>query len=637
MATYVTNFRVVRDAILTLCLSTVIAGCGKGKTKTADQPTSDGTSAAPRGANDAASPPNVDGGAASTADDQSGLDRKGAPPNAVAVVGAPRFSGGEAIDHVVTSRSGLLVTCGNRYVRLWDPSGRLVWSVVATQGRAACGVSPDGKFVAWTEGDLATTVHVVDWKAGTDVTSTNNSGNRVVGFAFSPDGQRVVVLDGRLAIRSATAADVTASTPDLATVAGFSADGTVVAVGGDKVLTWAGDNKRATLAATLPKRATAAMVSEDGGHVGWVATDAFGVVDVKAGSVTPLAMELGDKPKQVALSPDGGQVAFGTKSGVSVWETATGKKLWDAKTKDTPALAFSADGKTLYYSDLRRLVAADAATGTTASMAAPAAFVAWADDGAAVLKDASHTWGVAPATGASAPSAAAPPPPAGAPAWTDEVAKASDGTVVGAASESLAACAPLKIWVSGGGEQTLAKPSNCDSNSSDAAWVIGAGTVVAINSDKPEVWDVVAKKKLFAIDRGPRPVIAAAVAPNRSRLVVVLGPAAQVDPGEGPPGDEEYLSGTRLEVYSMPDGSRVGAVQLDKTGVANVAAAPDGATAVVAWADGQIDLLKLSTAAEPRTLGRHPSRVQDIEYSPKGDLAAVTDDDHQTIFWSVSP
>ena len=567
-----------------------------------------------------------------------GLDAAAAPPGlpngAVGQIGAPRLSSADAIQRIVAV-DGRILTCGDRHIRLWDISGTLLWSRVATAGSAECALSPGGRFIGVAQGDHPIDVRVVDWRAGTEVRSTANQ--RVYGFAFTADDARVAVLGGRVNLRPADRDGALATTAELIAIGAFDAHGTLVGVGGDRVVTWSGAaGDEAALVATLPARSTAAAFSADAGRVAVVTSSGVSLVDVAARAVTALPLDAAVKPTQVALSPKGDLVAVGTKTSVSVWDVATGTPRWTRPTKTWPAPAFSRDGARLYYADVATVIDADARSGEAAPRAPRPSFVAWTTDNEAVVSTAGTRSAITP-TGGKVEPFAAPTASPDAPAWVTEEYGGADGLVVGVAADQLADCGPLKIWVKGQREQTLPRPTGCDPDATTPTWQVSPGVVVAAGGVRPGVWDVVAKRQVMTLERGVRPLIASAASRDRKVLVVVLGPAAAADDAPDAYADVESRSGTVVETYALPDGTQLGRARFDREGVTAAAISADGQRAFLGWDDGQLDALAPAAVADLQQLGKHTSAIDAFALSPDGALLAATDEDRVTIFWRVSP
>jgi len=621
-----------RAHVLLICLA--IGACGK---KDSAKP---GNGTAPPGAGATGSSDAAAAGSSDHAADAAGAPEPagtpGLPPGAVGQVGAPKLSSADVIQRIVAT-DGRILTCGNRHIRLWDGNGALLWSTVATAGSAQCALSPGGRYVGLAQGDRPVDVRVIDWRAGREVRSTANE--RVYGFAFTADDARVAVLGGRVNVRPSDKAEASATTSDLISIAAFGADGTLVGVGSDRILTWnvpAGDTRVRVLAA-LGARALGAAFSADANLVAVATTKGVAMMDVAGTTVFPLASDPADTPTQVALSPKGDLLAVGSKTSVSVWDVSARKRLWTRPTKTSPAPAFSRDGARLYYADVADVVDADARTGEASPRVARPSFVAWTANGEAVVRQGDATWAVAPATGAKVEPFTAPAPTPDAPAWVNEEHTGADGVVVGLAAAQLSDCGPLKVWVKDQGEQTLAKPAGCDTESTAAAWQASAGVVVGAGGERPPVWDVVAKRQVMTVERGMRPLLASAASRDRKVLVVVLGPAPAADEAPDEYADQESRSGTVVEAYALPEGTQLGRARFDREGVTAAALSADGKRAFLGWSDGQVDAFAPAAVADLQKVGKQTSALDAFVLSPDGALLAATDEDRVTVFWKVAP
>src|SRR6185436_2545328 len=112
------------------------------------------------------------------------------------------------------------------------------------------------------------------------------------------------------------------------------------------------------------------------------------------------------------------------------------------------------------------------------------------------------------------------------PAWADTVITGTNGVTMAFGDDPLDQCAPLKVWIAGKGERTLAKPRKCNEEHA-GTWQPGPGIVV-VNAPSPEVRDAVANAALFKLDFGPRPLAAARISSDGKRLLLVLGPGARL-------------------------------------------------------------------------------------------------------------
>ena len=479
-------------------------------------------------------------------------------------------------------------------------------------------------------------VRVIDWRAGTEVRSTANE--RIYGFAFTADDARVAVLGGRVNVRASDKGEASATTSDLISIAAFGSDGTLVGVGGDRIVTWipAGDGRVRVLAA-LGARTLGASFSADANLVVVATTRGVALMDVAGMTMFPFAVDPDVTPTQVALSPKGDLLAVGTKTSVSVWDVATRSRLWTSPTKTRPAPAFSRDGTRLYYADVATVIDANARSGEASPRAARPSFVAWTANGEAVVNTNGTLTAIAPATGAKVEPFTAPAPTPGAPAWVNEEYAGADGVIVGVAAAQLTDCGPLKVWVRDQGEQTLAKPAGCDTEATAPTWQVSPGVIVAAGGEHPSVWDVVAKRQVMTVERGQRPLIASAATRDRKVLVVVLGPAPAADEAPDEYADKESRSGTVVETYALPEGTQLGRARFDREGVTAAAISADGKRAFLGWNDGQVDALAPAAVADLQKVGKHTSAIDAFALSPDGALLAATDEDRVTVFWKVAP
>jgi len=554
------------------------------------------------------------------------------PTGAVAIIGAATLSSPSFVSDVALSSSGQLAMCGDRYARLWEvATGRLLWSTRTPGGGARCALSADGARIAVvSKGKSGSTdIAVHDWKAGTHADSVTP------GSApwFGADGAAFVVAKGGVEVRdTATNKAVRkAATPGIA--AGLAGDGALIVVGRTRIDRVKPDGASAPVA-TLPASIENAAVSADGSKVAWTTGKQTGTVDVATGAVAPLP-DPGGKVETLALSPRGDLLAVGIEGGLSVWELAGAKRLWGIAPKRrglSPAVGFSPDGKSLAYIDVRSAIVADARTGKAPAPQPRHSFAGWTPAGTAiVVDDAGKKVALDLATGKTSESFETEKDPPGRPAWADTVSAGAGGVAMAYDDDQLDQCGALKVWIAGKGERTLAKPRKCNEEPS-GTWQPGPGLVV-VNAPAPEVRDAVANTALFKLDFGPRPLTAARFSSDGKRLLLVLGPGPAPERDADVYGEKEPRSGTRLEVWSIPDKKMLGSQRVEQDGVTAAALDRTGSRAYLGWNDGTVSSVDTGPLAPPKRLGVQPAPIQDLALSPDGTLLAGTDRDRSTTVW----
>lgn len=554
------------------------------------------------------------------------------PSGAVAIIGAAVLSSPSFVSDVALSSSGQLAMCGDRYARLWEvATGRLLWSQRTPGGGARCALSSDGARIAVvSKGKSGSTdIAVHDWKSGTHADSVTPG---TVPW-FGVDGAAFVVARGGVEVRdTATNKAVRkAATPGIA--AGLAADGALIVVARTQIARVKPDGASAPVA-TLPASAETAAVSADASKVAWTTGKQTGTVDVATGTVAPLP-DPGGKVETLALSPRGDLLAVGIEGGLSVWELAGAKRLWGIAPKrrgTSPAVAFSPDGKSLVYTEARSAIVADARTGKAPSAQPRHFFAGWTPAGTAiVVDDASKKVALDLSSGRTSDSFETEKDPPGRPAWADTVITGANGVAMAFGDDQLDECAPLKVWIAGKGERTLAKPRKCNEEHV-GTWQPGPGIVV-VNAPSPEVRDAVANAALFKLDFGPRPLGVARISSDGKRLLLVLGPGPAPERDADVYGEKEPRSGTRLEVWSIPDKKMLGSLRVEQDGVTAAVLDRTGGRAYLGWDDGTVSIVDTAPLAPPRRLGVQTAPIQDLALSPDGALLAATDRDRSTTIW----
>ena len=550
----------------------------------------------------------------------------------MAIIGAATLSSPSFVSDVALSSSGQLAMCGDRYARLWEvATGRLLWSQRTPGGGVRCALSSDGARIAVvSKGKSGSTEIVVhDWKSGSHADSVTPG---TVPW-FGLEGTSFVVARGGVEVRDTGTNKVArkAGAPGIA--AGLAGDGALIVVARTQVTRVKPDGTSAPVA-TLPASIENAAVSADASKVAWTTGKQTGTVDVATGTDAPLP-DPGGKVETLALSPRGDLLAVGIEGGLSVWELAGAKRLWGIAPKRrglSPAVAFSPDGKSLAYTDTRNAVVADARTGKAPAPQPRHFFAGWTPAGTAiVVDDASKKVALDLASGKTSETFETEKDPPGRPAWADSIVTGANGVAMAYNDDQLDQCAPLKVWIAGKGERTLAKPRKCNEEAT-GTWQPGPGVVV-VNAPSPEVRDAVANTALFKLDFGPRPLIAAQVSADGKRLLIVLGPGPAPEHDSDVYGEKEPRSGTRLEVWSIPHKKLVGSLRVEQAGVTAAAVDKTGGRAYLGWDDGTVSSVDTGPLAAPKRLGVQAAPIQDLALSPDGTMLAATDRDRSTTVW----
>jgi WD40 repeat protein len=621
--------------VFTVAVIGALGACGKGNGATqGDNSVAPGRGAAGSATDRSSAPPAGDTGSARspvpTGDVVRSPDRL--PSGAVAIIGAPVLSNPASVDDIALSSRGQLLTCGGSYARLWEvASGRLLWSHRAPSGSLRCALSPDGAQIAVVAENKSESSEIVvhDWKAGTRTTGATSG----IAPWFGLDGASFVVARGGVSVRDTQTNKPTRS-PEIAGVAaGLAVDGALIVVARTTVVRVKSDGASEPVA-TLPATIESAVVSADASRVAWTTGKQVGTIDVATGAVTPLP-DPGGRVEHIALSPKGDLVAVGAGGGLSVWELAGAKRLWGVAPKargQSPALGFSPDGKSLAYAGTGRAIIADARTGNAPPAPPAHRFAGWTPAGAAIVADeAGGKVALDLKTFASTSRFEPIRDPADRPAWAHTIIRGT-GLVVAYDDEQTTKCGPLKLWIEGKGERTLAKPRGCNDDVVQV-WFVGPGIAIS-NTSSPAVWDAVESHKLFDLDIGLRPLVTAQVSPDGQRLLVVLGPAPAPKENDADAfGEKEPRSGTHFDVWSIPDRKLLGSLRVAAEGVYDAVLSKEGSRAFLGWRDGTVASLDTKVLSAPRTIGVHAAPVQSLALSPDGALLAVTDLDGATTIW----
>jgi hypothetical protein len=250
---------------------------------------------------------------------------------------------------------------------------------------------------------------------------------------------------------------------------------------------------------------------------------------------------------------------------------------------------------------------------------------------AIVIDQAGHKVALDLKTFASTGNVEPTPDPADRPAWAQTIVRGT-GAVVAYDDEQTTKCGPLKLWIAGKGERTLAKPRGC-SDDVVRVWLVGPGIAIS-NTSSPAVWDMAEPHKLFDLDVGLRPLVTAQVSADGQRLLVALGPAPAPKENDADAfGEKEPRSGTHFDVWSIPDKKLIGSLRVAGEGVYDAVLSKDGSRAYVGWQDGTVSSLDTVALPAPKRLGVHDVPIQGLVLSPDGALLAVTDLDGATTIW----
>ena len=581
---------------------------------------------------------------------------------------------------------------------LWDlATGR---QVAALPPMTAVGFSSDGKRVAGVTGD---TVRIWDAATGTEITHVGGQGV-FESLAFSPDGKRLLTSGSNVRVWDAAtgAALVTFGNGLNGPIdAAYSPDGTrVVTVDGAKsVRIW--DAATGAALAALP--ATGAAVSRalffpDGLHL--LTTDTAGIArmwDAQSGELQRAFGDVSPNLVMVAISPDGSTLATSqSDTTVTLWDVETGEpvaslrdhvgrvygmafspdgrrlvtgsaddtaRIWDARLAQRPrvlakeqvrALAWSSDGariaavagdRTIGVYD----VADEAVTPLSFAGVLTAAFspdsrrvVTGAADGIVRVRDAASGAEVTTLKGHGAAALSAAFSPDG----SRIVTASGDGTARVWDASSGAELAVLRghgdavfdavfsadgkriltqgrdgtvrLWDAQSGTQT-ALVATLDDSVTAVTFAPDFRTMVVVSLDRPPgLWDIEHDKRIA--DLGNSPAISAAFSSDGTRVAT------------GGPGGV-------AAIWDAANGTRRTSLGGHRGLVNAVAFSPDGTRIVTGGDDGTVRVWDTGTGAELAVLNvrvERPSGIGFTAFSPDGAKVATVSLDGTARIWDVS-
>lgn len=440
------------------------------------------------------------------------------PPGQLMQIGGPWLSHAGVVSQVGFAAGGVLVSAGGGHVRVWEPSGALRWQSFELGSDARFAISADGARIAVAHAQIfaagRTAIYELDGRAGPEL-----SLGSVDALAFSPDGQRLVVANPQLTVFDLVEGRRVAMANHGALAVGFAGDDAVIAVSADGVRRWRWQSGQVELLHPFPAPPSAVALAREGEAVAWAAGSEVRFLPL--GGAASGSVVTAPRPVQaLALAPLGEAVAVGWEGVVAVWSTGEGaRQKWSfaSKSRLRPALGFSSTGQTLLASESGRLVARSAERGAYEQMSGDrTTFSDFDPSGDPVVMRGGEVWRVALASGARV---AGGDELADAPAWTSDFAHGGGGVVMGWDPMATLDCQPLRTWLRGGAERTVAAPRGCEEEAGEV-WFPGPGLVVA--AGKPsEVWDVVKGQRLLAVPVRAARLVAASFSADRRWLVMV--------------------------------------------------------------------------------------------------------------------
>jgi WD40 repeat protein len=558
------------------------------------------------------------------------LDPARLPPGAVAQIGQPRFTLGEALTALSVREDGSVFGHGSKYLSVWDgATGIARWSVRTRTPALEAAAALRADVIATAEAS-----HLAVWDTRTGRPILQRSFDSVNAVAVSPDGRHVLVMANTLSLVDVATGEALSPPTRVTALAGLVRDDrSVIAVQGNRVVRWDGTKAGAVeTVTTLPVPPRVIAFAASGGRLAWASGDQFGLVDLASVAALMDVTKPGLAVATLAVSPDGSRVATGTAGRLLVWEVGKDEPSWEhlVRYKVKPPLAFLADGDVLFGEVSRVLRLAPG--GQPRPRAAAVRFKGFAADGTLLIDVDGKTTGIDIAQKREVPPGAhaEEPIPEGAPDWADRAAVATNGSVIAWNESESLDCGRVRVWRSEGGIWTSGRPRTCDGDG--GMWVLGPGMLADVTEDSPLIWDMATGERIIEIPADGRKLEAMLGVPDLEGVVVVFRQEEYRDLDD--PYAEQIEAGFHIEVWSRKTQKMHAVVTApaERMGVGDTIASRDATTVYFGWQDGTVDELVLRPT-KLSTLGRHPAGVRSVNQSPVSRVIATLDDEGRAFLW----
>lgn len=468
------------------------------------------------------------------------------PAGQLIQIGGPRLSHASKIEQVDFAAGGALVSAAGGHLRVWEPSGALRWQSFELDSSTRFAVSGDGALIAAAHARLfadgRTTIYEVSGRERQRL-----SLGSVDALAFSPDAQRLVVVNPQLTVFELGQGQRVGMLNQDALAVSFADDDTVIAVSRDGVRRWSWRTGKVEVVQAFPTPPDAVALARGGESVAWT-------VRVAAGSAVHVLQLDGTSARSevtvpgpvrgLALSPLGDAVALSLQGGFGVWTTGEGARLkWSLPDPgmSRAALAFSSTGERLITGMSGRVATLEAERGAYERASEDRTiFYDFDPSGDPLVSRGEQLWRVElPGGGRALVEAHVL---TDSPGWASDFAYGAGGLLMGWDALATLDCKPLRLWLRGAAERTLPAPGDCDAEAGEA-WFPGPGWVLS-GGKRPQVWDAVKERQVFRLPERPQRLVDASFSVDQRLLVMVfLTEEQEEERGHGyagsPDGDDD--------------------------------------------------------------------------------------------------
>jgi WD40 repeat protein/serine/threonine protein kinase len=498
--------------------------------------------------------------------------------------------------------------------------GRIVFMMV---------FSPDGNRLASATANWDSTkkaydnvqVNVCDAQTGQELFTIKGHTGWVNRVAFSPDGKRLAIADGKVKVWDAQTGQELLSLKGGGSSVAFSPDGKRLAIADGKVKVWDAQTGQELL--SLKGGGSSVAFSPDGKRLASAPNDnTVKVWDTQTGQELLTLKGHTGGVTSVAFSPDGKRLA--STSGdrtVKVWDVQTGQELLSLKERDQ-SVVFSPDGKRL-ASAAKEVKVWDAQTGqellTFKGHSGWVSSVVFSPDGTR-LASGSYDDGTVKIWDATVSQEARTF--SGDTSGFRSVSFSPDGKrlAFGTAgtwddTKEAAVDARVKILDAQTGQEVMSFKGHSTTVNSVAYSPDGTRLASASTDQTVKVWDAQTGRELLTFKGHTAPVICVAFSPDSTRLVscsnlpsnISFGPGAK-DPGE--PGE--------VVVWDANSGQELLTLKGHRRFVNSVAFSPDGKRLATLSRDNTVKVWDAQTGREIHTLKVLAAVNGCVAFSPDG-------------------